>query len=339
LGQDWAYGRAAETFQKLIDNEAVPEDILLLARSSMIVTHAKMAVRDQRRRIELANKVFSDADQILETAGESEIIAEMFCAKGYAYLALSQWKEAKTSFEETLQHNPGHITGLIGLGQSFYHLKQPDAAIRILRQAGVLSPTGEYTHYRIGKLYWEMEHYDDAIGMYQQAPHLAVAHLALGKIYQQDEYGQLHTALDEFRTATKLNSRLSDAWVNIAWTIWQLDDKVDSTLWLEAETAARRAVQLEKSENQFWHRRAVLALCLLKRTKREMAFKEACKAVELNPKHAQSHYSLALCQIELGGPSDALESLKKVLELDKKGFWRSRAEKLLKELQQKGQTT
>ena len=339
LGQDWAYGRAVETFQSLLDSEGVPEDIRLLARSSMIVTYAKMAVRTPQRRNEFTEKVFSDASQILEKADRSEIKAEMFCAKGYAYLALRQWDEAKKSFEEAIKHNPSHITGLIGLGESYSCLRQYDNAIGALSQAAVLSPSGEYTQYRIGKLYWDMKYFDDAIGAYQKASHLAVAHLALGKLYQQEEYGQLRTGLEEFRIATKLNGRLSDAWVNIAWTILQLDDTTDAALWLEAEAAARRAMQLEKNENQFWHRRSVLALCLLKRGKKELALKEASKAVELNAGQAQSHYSLALCQIELGKRSEALESLKKVLELDKKDFWRPRAEKLLQDLKQKSQMT
>jgi tetratricopeptide (TPR) repeat protein len=181
-----------------------------------------------------------------------------------------------------------------------------------------------------------LEDFDSAIDAYQRAPRLAVAHLALGKVYQLPEYRQLQAALDEFRTAVKLNGRLSDGWVNIAWTVLELEDESGLS---EAETAARRAVQLEKSKNQYWHRRAVLALCLLRRGKKEVAFQQACKAVELNPRQAQSHYILALCQIELGRPADALESLKKVLELDKKNSWRPKAEKLLKELKEKSQTT
>ena len=334
-GEDWAYERAVQTFQSLIDSEGIPQDILLLAKSSMIVTYAKMAVRKPQRRSELADKVFSESSQILEAVEQSDVKAEMFCARGYAYLALTQWKEAKTSFEEALQQNPGHITSLIGLGESCYRQMQYDDAISALRNAALLSPSGEYVHYRIGKLYWEMGNSDDAIAAYQQAPQLAVAHLALGKIYQQPEYGQLNAALDEFRTAVKLNGRLSDAWVNIAWTLLELED--DSGL-AEAETAARRAVQLEKSENQFWHRRAVLALCLLKRGKKEVAFQQACKAVELNSRQAQGHYILALCQMELGRPSAALESLKKVLDVDKKNTWRPKAEALLEELRGKSQT-
>jgi tetratricopeptide (TPR) repeat protein len=335
LGQDWGYQRAVKTFQALIDSEGVPEDIILLARSSMIVTYAKMAVRDPKLSNELANKVFSDANQILENTDQSEVKAEMFSAKGYAYSALKQWNEAKISFEEAIKQNPSYITGLIGLGESYYRLGQRDEAIGALHQAAVLSPSGEYTHYRIGELYWGWKNFDDAIGAYQKASHLAVARLALGKIYLL-EYEQLPEALAEFRTAIKLNSRLSDAWVNIAWTILELGD---TSLFLEAESAARRAVQLEKNKQQFWHRRAVLALCLLKRGKKEMAFKEASKAVELNPRQAQSHYNLALCQIELGRPADALESLNKVLELDKKDFWRPKAERLLNELKQKSSTT
>jgi tetratricopeptide (TPR) repeat protein len=328
LGQDWAYERAVKTFQSLIDTEGVPEEIILLARSSMITTYAKMAARDPKRRNELVNKVFSDANQMLETTDQSEVKAELFSAIGYVHLTQRQWNEAKHSFEETIHHNPNHITGLIGLGESYYRLGKYDDAIGTIRQAAVLSPSGEYTHYRIGKLHWEMKNFDQAIDAYQKAPNLAVARLALGKIYLL-EYEQLPQALAEFRAATILNSRLSDAWVNIAWTILELDDE---SLFSEAESAARRALQLEKNKNQFWHRRAVLSLCLVKRGKYELALSEALQAVELNPRQAQAYYSLAVCQSELGQQPDALENFKKVLELDKKGFWRLKAEKHLKTL-------
>lgn len=328
LGQDWAYERAVETFQSLIDSENIPENVDILARSSLIATYAKMAARNPRQRNELVNKVFFNAKQILEETEQSEVVAEVFSAKGYASIALQQWDEAKTSFNEAIKHNPYHVTGLIGLGESLYHLGLHEEALGTLRQAAILSPSGEYTHYRIGKLYWEMKDFDKAIDAYQKAPNLAVARLALGKIYLL-EYEQLPEALEEFRIATKLNSRLSDAWVNIAWTILELDN---ISLFSEAEAAARRALQLEKNEKQIWHRRAVLSLCLLRRGKTELAYKEALESVKLNPKHAQAHYSLASCQIEMERITDALESLRKVIDLDRGDFWRLKAETLLQAL-------
>jgi tetratricopeptide (TPR) repeat protein len=291
----------------------------------MIATYAKMAARIKKRRHELVNLVLAGADQMLEAIDQSEVKAELFSAIGYAHLAKKQWNEAKHSFEEVIQHNPSHITGLIGLGETYYRLGKRDDAIGTMRQAAVLSPSGEYTHYRIGQLYWEMEDYDKAVEAYKKAPNLAVARLALGKIYLF-EYEQLLEALGEFREAIHLNSRLSDAWVNIAWTILELDD---TSLLPEAETAARRALQLEKNKKQSWHRHAVLSLCLLKRGKVELAHKEALESVKLNSSHAQAHYSLAVCQMEMDRKADALDSLKKVIELDKGDHWRRKAEKHL----------
>jgi tetratricopeptide (TPR) repeat protein len=75
---------------------------------------------------------------------------------------------------------------LIGLGEVFYALNLREDALSTLRQAIVFSPSGGYIQFRIGKLFWERRDFDKAIDAYLKTPNLAIAHRALGKIYEQE---------------------------------------------------------------------------------------------------------------------------------------------------------
>ena len=185
-----------------------------------------------------------------------------------------------------------------------------------------------YINYRLGNIYRDLGEHDEAINTLKRASQHAHARLTLGKIYLEDE--DFEAALEEFRQAAQLNSRLSEAWVNIAWTILQTEDP---TLIKEALRAARRSLQLEKNEKQLWHRHAILALCLYQSKKHELALNEAKKAVELGSNQAQAHYYLALAQYGLRQFPNAKQSIEKVMALDKRGNWSTKAVQLLNQLQ------
>jgi tetratricopeptide (TPR) repeat protein len=329
LAQDWAYERAVKTFQTLIESGKLPSDLVYLTRSSLAATYAKMAARSRDKKEALTEKAFIEADFVLnlKTRASNEATANAWIAKGYAYLALGQSVNAKSAFSAALKFDPNHRTALIGLGAAEFALQNMDEALSALKQASALSPQGGYAHYRIGNLYREMKDLDSAVVSYKKAGNTALARLALGKIYL--EKGLLQDALEEFRSSVKINSRLSDGWNNIAWTILELDDPA---LFEEAENAARRAVQLEKQENLFWHRRAVLSLCLARRGKLDMAFKEALAGVDLGPKEAQAYFVLGCVHLQMGRSADARENLSRVLELDKKGRWRVDAQQLIEKI-------
>lgn len=327
ISQDWANQRAANVFEGIISSKDTTDSLKMMTHASLAATYAKMAGRLTNRKQELTHKAFDEADSVLQAQGLQDAKAIAWTAKGYAYLALDQLDNAQIMFEEGHRTDMRNITCLIGLGEVFYRYRKTDEALSALKQATILSPRGGYAHYRIGKLYWEMKDYKRAVEAYQQASNLSVARLALGKIFLED--GLLTEALEEFRATAHLNSHSADAWENIAWTILELNDEA---LMAEAELAARRSVQLEKNDSLLWHRHAVLSRCLLKRNKNEPALREALLAVRLAPERAQAHYVLALCQMQIGRKDDAKSTLSRVIELDKKGFWRSEAQRTLKEI-------
>jgi len=323
--QDWSIERAVKVFEGILSSDDVSDELKVMAHASLAASYSKMAGRHPNRRQEFAQKAIDEADLVLTSQGMEDAKANAWAAKGYTHLALGQLDDAKLMFEGGLRIDVRNITCLLGLGETYYKLNRPEEAMSVLKQAAILTPRGGYAHYRIGKLYWDMKDHKNAVDNFRKASSLPVARLALGKIFLED--GLLVEALEEFRAAARLNGHSADAWENIAWTILELNDE---TLFQEAEEAARRSVQLEKNDTLLWHRRAVLSRCLLKRNKNEKALREALSAVKLAPEQAQAHYALALCEIQVGRKDDAKASLSRVIELDKKGFWRFDAQKLMR---------
>jgi tetratricopeptide (TPR) repeat protein len=323
--QEWAYQRAVKTFSTLADNELCTVDLRYLAKSSLAATYAKLAKITFKKQDEFAQKSIEEANLVIENAKSLDAVGNAWAAKGYAELALGKHETSAVAFKQALEQNSTNLNALIGLGEASFRSNKNDEALSVLRQAAMLSPLGGYVHYRIGNLYREIGDIKEAINAYKNAPKLAVAHLTLGKIYLDND--NLSDALDEFRAATQINSRLSDAWNNVAWTILELEDE---SFYTEAENAARRSLQLERQESLLWHRHSILAMVLLKRSKFALALKEAQSATTIAPEQAQAWYALGSAQYQLGQMADAHKSLQKVMQLDKKGFWRTKAEALLK---------
>ena len=175
--------------------------------------------------------------------------------------------------------------------------------------------------------------FQQATDLLKQATNVPMARLALGKLIRDD--GMLNEALEEFRAATRLNRQLADAWENIAWTILMQEGEENLA---EAETAARRAVQLEKLPELKCHRYAVLARCLMARNKNDLALKEALKAVQEAPNQPQAHIYLAQIQLKLGMHTKACQSAQHVLKLKSQGEWAIEAEQLLGQIERSNQT-
>lgn len=340
LSQDWAYEQAAKVFQELLrTGENGQLDHLI--RSTLSTTYAKMAMRRPKEKEALVSQSLAEADKALEdiesrrrkskgfekTHAFKETMANTLAAKGFAYMVSEKYEQAIEYFKESIRAHPGSLSSMLGLGEAYFRSGRKDEALNTFKKAAVQSPMSGYTSYRLGNIYREMGEHEKAIDALQRAPAHAYARLTLGKIYLEDE--ELEKALDEFRQATCLNSHLSEAWVNTAWTILQMDNEA---LLKEALAAARRSLQMEKNEKQLWHRHAVLAFCLLKAGKDELAVKEAYKAVELGINQAQAHYYLALAQYRLGQHTKARQSIQKTIDLDTKGNWTPKAVKLLEEL-------
>jgi tetratricopeptide (TPR) repeat protein len=341
MSQDWAYEQAAKTFRELL-NQGENGKLEYMIRSALSITYAKMAGRRPKERESLINESLKEADKVIEDIETlrrkdkrfqknvhafREALANVVASKGFAYMASKNYDQAIRYFKEAVEINPMSLSTMLGLGEAYSRNNLKDEALDTFRRTVIQAPLSGYTNYRLGNLYRELGNHDESINVLKRAPRYAYARLTLGKIYLEDE--EFEKALEEFRQASQLNSHLSEAWVNIAWTILQTEE---TTLIKEALRAARRSLQLEKNEKQLWHRHAILAYCLYRSKKKEQALTEAKKAVERGPEQAQAHYYLALAQSGLGQYENARQSIERVKALDKKGDWDLKATQLLYQL-------
>lgn len=327
LNQLWAYKRSAKIFEQLLEEKnGLDENFILLLHSVIALTYSRLGSIDKSDRGEYFRLALNEADMVLKNNEiTDECRANAYSAKGYVKLFEGDFSGAIQYLNDAVKANPTNIIHWIGLGQAYWKAKKLEQAAAVFEKADFMSISSGYASYKLGNIYREMGEIDKAIDAYKRAPSVAESHIAQGKILLENR--EYVPALQAFRSATKINRRLTEAWVNIAWTILEMEAENDDLL-KEAERSARRALQLEKNRNQIWHRHAVLARVLIAMDKNESAYKEALKSVNHSPHKVQAIYYQAVAEYKLGYYSKAMANAKKVLELDK-GEWRIASEILI----------
>ena len=330
LSQDWAYKRAFDTFQNIITNSSdIDDEFINLVRSSLAMTCARLLARNIQDNEKYAVIAIEGADKVLTSDHASEETkANALSAKGFVSLARKEYSQSKSIFSHAIEKYPENPICYIGLGEVLLQLGIIDDALEAFKNAKFLSPTSGYCNFRLGNIYRKQGDIEKALKEYLDAPEFALAHLEVGKILLINH--EYNNALDEFRTATQLNKRLGEAWVNIAWVICETKTTNDNLL-KEAEKSARRGLQLERNKDQLWHRHSVLARVLLIQGKKEYSLKEALESVKAGAERAQAYYYLAEAEYQSGQYDKAFKSLKKVLEL-KGDEWHIAAELLLDQM-------
>lgn len=328
LSQDWSYKRSSDSLKELIDSSH-NKDVVLMARATLVLIYARLAERDkesQKKYIELANREIATVKS--SRTKTAHVVAVIFAGEGYININLSNLHEAIRSFHQSVEANPENVSSWIGLGDAYIKNGQSENALNSFKKAASLSPSSGYPNYRLGNIYRELGNVEGAIEAYKSAPQFALAHLSLGKIYlalqRHDE------ALDEFRKTVEINKRISDAWINIAWTICEMGQDAEY-LAKEAEASARRALQLEQNKSQLWHRHIVLARTLFSAKKFDNAYIEAKQAFTLEPEQPQVLYFLALIEHQIGYIQDAKKNCQRILN-SSKDDWKINAKLLLKSI-------
>ncbi|MBN8655658.1 MAG: tetratricopeptide repeat protein [Anaerolineae bacterium] len=325
LSQEWAYKRAIEVLLRLIE-EVDNKEVVQKARGVLSITYARMSERENDLREHYANLALEQARVIKsDRIATKSAVATALAAEGYVQIILGKKDDAIISFEQSVEKDSENISSWIGLGNAYFGNNQKEKAISAFRKAADLSPSSGYSYYRLGNIYRDIGDFENAIEAFKLAPQIALAHLAIGKIYlSRQEY---ESALDEFRKAVVQNKRLVDGWLNIAWTICEADPK-DQELIKEAEASARRGLQLEQNQSLLWHRYAILARVLLLAGKKEKALNAIQEAIKLSPNQPQANYYYAMVEYDLGHPDKAIELARKVLDQGK-GEWARKAQMLI----------
>ncbi len=328
------YGKV-NTFKKIVDSDNFPPSLShlkFLSQGSLACAYAKAATRNSVKKTEYCNLVFDYTKTLLEQKNTGdEVKALAFTARGIAYLNLSEYIKSIQAFECALELNNNALT-LLGIGDAYSKMYKDDKAIEFYEKALKIAPANGYAAYKIGNLLIKTDKgkKDQAIIFYKRASFLSVARVALGKIYFDD--GNFELALEEFRNATRISRKNSEAWVNIAWSILEKKEQPSEALIAECMNAARVSVQLDSGTPQEWHRRAILSLSLILTKKYDEAFEEANTSLSLAPNKSQAKYCIALCKFHLGQYEDSEKIVLEILKLNEPGIWKNKTLKLLKNI-------
>lgn len=338
LGQDWAYDHSIEAFQRVINTISSASSTTLLevrelAQGSLACTYAKIANRRPQQKNSFYDLTFEQTGLLIENPSTNNVAKALaFTANGLAYMSHSEFDRAIGSFKSALEFD-NNIIALLGIGETYLISGKRDEAIDAYQKANEMTSRGGYAAYRLGNLFREIGNKDMAIDAYKRASTLSIARLALGKIYLEDE--ELEAALEEFRNAANINQKNSEALVNIAWTILEMQNSNEELI-RECVNSARRSVQIDLGSTHEWHRRTILAFSLIAAQKTERALREAQLGLDLAPDKSQAKFCVALCEFHLNRHDNARKILLDILHSDERGLWRTKAENLMRDIKKLG---
>jgi len=338
LFQPWAYKYAIEEFNEVIaqlkDSKAGRQrKLLALAYCGLAAVYAEMVKQDGKVNFQLAQE--NSARAIELGAADEEIQAFAHAALASAHLNASHLDKAIEEFEASVLLKPNYHSAYTSLGNAHLQKGQAQEAVRCFKRAISLNPRNDYARYRLGVVYKKLDEMELASEEFKKAPKIADAHNELGKIMASR--GQYDKALTEFKRATELNSKLSEAWANWAWYCIEAGQIDESSLKKAAEYA-RRARDIEAARGKspyLWHRQDVLGWVYLNQKRWGKAEEELQKSIALDSARPQSRYHLAFLYMQLKKYDEAKEQLFKLFEIRGDGFWREKAEELMEELQGK----
>ena len=109
----------------------------------------------------------------------------------------------------------------------------------------IKDPLTPEEHLNLGVIYEKQQEFEPALKEYQLASkRLPIAYLYMGNVYfQKKEWGEAEQA---YKKALKKDSKNADAYNNLAWLYYIRREKMD-----EAEALARRAIELDPSNEQY----------------------------------------------------------------------------------------
>jgi tetratricopeptide (TPR) repeat protein len=263
------------------------------------------------------------------SSGNKSIIAQAYYSKGILQLNSKKHAEALDSIRKAIQLNPYHWKAYAALGQLAMDEEEYDEAIRALEKTTTLSPDYQYAHYLLGRAYTRKEDWDKAINSYAKAPRISRSHDEWGRILA--EKGHYEEAIERFEHAININSKLADAYANLAWYMAEreIDDPEKKK---KAKDAALRAVDLTKGKSNNWHKLAVLGHVYYYGGDYPSAREALEESRTLRPDSPQIFYYLALTAVAEKNYEKAKQDLIKLFNLKEQGVWREKAVKLMHEV-------
>jgi tetratricopeptide (TPR) repeat protein len=205
---------------------------------------------------------------------------------GLAFKDLGRFEEAARHFRESLRLSPGDPVMLGNLGNVLRELGQQDDAIKCYELALQFNPGHAEGWCNLAAVGCDIGRYERALVAADRAlalkPRFAEAWAVRGDIHRK--LSRLDEAAHDYRNAIELNPGLHEAMVNLADTERSLGHA------RESESILGTVLAADPGNALAWHSMGVLKEQL---GDREAAAEALCRAIELGPEIAVSHYQLA----------------------------------------------
>ncbi|MBI1851532.1 MAG: tetratricopeptide repeat protein [Planctomycetes bacterium] len=197
--------------------------------------------------------------------------------------AIAAFREAIAAYREALELNPKDATTLVNLGGALHRTHDLEGAVVSYRRAIEIDPKQARAHMGLGDALFELGDSERAVTEYRRAieidPTLDAAYFELAQtLHDMAEFGAARTALECWTTARPANSK---AWAELAYA----------------------CVYPNADESQHDPAKGLAA---------------AQRALDLAPRLAVAHASLAEILVEKGDLSNAIVACRRALEIDPK---------------------
>jgi len=337
MAHDWAYDYAEEAFHVVVGmlrraRSSEKKELLALAYCGLVGVAAQRVHQDAATAEQHCAEAASYFEAATAKAGNKRNVQAIAkTALGLAYLHCREYAEAVRLFQAATGDQSDHWRAYVHWGRAEMAQENLEEALVHLKQATALNSHSQFAQFNLGLTYKRLGQLDEAIQAFEKAPTIARSHNELGEILAGRE--EFEVALGEFESAVAINSRLAEAWANLAWYTLEAGCTDEESL-REATRWAKRAVACDKGTDREWHKRAVLGRVYLGRGMLDDAEQEFTLALEQKPSNAQSHYYRAEIAWRRGEPERAKSLLIDFFKLEHKGVWHGKAVSLMRQVQE-----
>ncbi len=231
-------------------------------------------------------------------------------AKGLMQLRLGDTSKGRAALEASARLEPVNPLPPIALGQLDLQLKELDSAMRWVERALSIQPGLASALELRADVQRELRLTDKALTDYAAAiraqPNQVSALLKQGALLQQ--LGRSGDAEKSYRAALKVNSRLPDAYNNLAWMAAESGKNLD-----QAEAWGKKAIELSPETADFHDTLGWIYRAQGRLKDAEQVLKHASALKQVSP---SLYFHLGVVLQESGKPHEAADAFRKALALD-----------------------
>jgi len=240
--------------------------------------------------------------------------ASAYNGRGWAYLYLAQYQQAKPDFDHALQLNPYEAGAYNGRGQIYRAFKEYRQAKADFDRLIKVSPKNAWAYVQHGRTCTDLKEYQQAIADFERAlqldPFNSGAYEGLSQVYMElKEHQQAAFIMDRLREMTPESPT---AYTERGWTYWHLKE------YQQALADFNHALELDPNQVEAYSGRG-WAYRKLKEYQRAIA--DFHRVLELNPIHLAAYNGLSVIYRELKEYHLAIANFNRMIEINPDRYW------------------